>query len=226
MVAVFLGLALVTNAAYGAGKEPVIEVIDGKVTMVAEAVPLSRLLSLWDKAMGTASEVKPELANKTISAQFNDLDPVAAAHKMFQGQSLNYIVISGKGIRVYDLAQGGPATLTGTSPGYVDQPPPSSNLFVQPGQPVQQPVPTTISGQIQNPNPPQPNTANTIFGARPDPNVNPASPSAVMPGTPPPPIGATNPYTLPTAGPIPMNPPASQPSAPGTIPGVTPGTLK
>ena len=44
-----VGLALLPVIAFGAGKGPEIQVVDGKVSMIAEAVPLGRLmrLSIW-----------------------------------------------------------------------------------------------------------------------------------------------------------------------------------
>jgi hypothetical protein len=237
----FISAALlaVVLAGQGAGaKEPTIQVSDGRVSLAAENVPLGRLLSLWDKAMGAASQVKPELANKTISVQFDDLGFEEAVRKMFQGQALNYITV-GKGIRVYDQVQGGPVTTSLTSsPIYSEPPPPTNNLFVQPQQqPFQQPpqvqqLPSPAgAGQPNSPQAP----VNTLFGIRPDPNAaqtqNPQlPPGGVVPGVAPPPLGA-NPFNTapapaagPTATPMP-SPTSQQPLAPGTL-GVTPGTLK
>jgi hypothetical protein len=182
-----LGLALLPIVAFGADKGPEIQVIDGKVSMIAETVPLGRLISLLDRAMGTTSQVKPELANRNISVQFSDLPPDEAIRKIFQGQQLNYFVIAGKGIRVTELIPPGGAVTSSASSSPTFQEPLAANTnpFAQPvGPPPLQPGAPPIGIQPPNPNNQQP--AVTIFGTRPaDPNVlnpNPAVPAYNVPG--------------------------------------------
>ncbi len=52
-------LALLHGTAFAQTPAPEIEVVDGKVSMSVQAMPLSRLLSLLDRAMGLTSQVKP-----------------------------------------------------------------------------------------------------------------------------------------------------------------------
>ncbi len=219
-----LGLALLQGVAYA--DEPKIEVIDGKISITAQAVPLGRFLALFDRAMGLKSEVKPGLENRNLSVQFAGLNFNDAVRKIFQGQPYNYMVIQGKGIRVTDLAQGG-----GTD---------SAPAFTSSSQPISSPINNPIQPQL-NPitNVVQPPPAGTsIFGNPPPaPNANVPNPSAPLsgPGIMPPPIGAasTNPLNNPAGGPAASgnvialpggaSPVPAQPAAPGTLPGATPG---
>jgi hypothetical protein len=219
-----LGLALFQGAAFAAN-EPKIEVIDGKISISAQAVPLGRFLALFDKAMGMKSEVKAGLENRNMSVQFSGLNFNDAVRKIFQGQPYNYVVIQGRGIRVTDLAQGGGAdsqpVFTSSQP--INQP------FNQ--QPFSQPINAPI--QQLNPNPNAPPASNIFGGPAPVPAVtNPNIPLS-GPGVMPPPIGASNPLNAPVGGPnaggnvIPIPgpgaPPPAQPAAPGTLPGASPG---
>jgi hypothetical protein len=219
-----LGLALLQGAAYAAD-EPKIEVIDGKISITAMAVPLGRFLALFDKAMGMKSEIKPGLENRNVSVQFTNLDFNAAVRKIFQGQPYNYIVTAGKGIKITDLADS--SSSSSSSPSFTSS------------QPISNPI-NTINAPIQ---PPQPNPVNnvqpaasSIFGTpTPNPAANTPNPSAPLsgPGVMPPAIGASNPLNTPVGGPnaggnvIPLpggaSPPPAQPAAPGTLPGATPG---
>jgi hypothetical protein len=131
---VFGALIVPHGVLLAADKGPEIQVVDGKISITAEAVPLGRLLSLWDKAWSneTSSTVKPELANQNISVQFVGLPFEDAVQKIFQGQPLNYIVV-GRGIRVTERA----AAMTGTSSPittttYAEPPPISSSPLLQP----------------------------------------------------------------------------------------------
>jgi hypothetical protein len=213
-----LGLALLQGAAFAAD-EPKIEVIDGKISISAQAVPLGRFLGLFDRAMGLKSEIKPGLENRNVSVQFTGLNFNDAVRKIFQGQPYNYVVIQGKGIRVTDLAQGG---------GVSDSP----SFSTSPSQPINAPINSSFQ-QIQ-PNPVNVQPAVSVFGT-PAPVPNPANnnPTAPLsgPGIMPPPVGASNPLNGPAgpnAGgnviglPGPGAPP-SQPPAPGTLPGAMPG---
>src|SRR5215831_12405496 len=117
-------LALATSTAMAAGKAPQIQIIDGKVSMQVEAVPLGRLLRLLDQATGLSSKVPPELANRTVSARFSGLDFDEAVRKLFEGQPFDYIFVAGKGIVVTGLTPStspGTAVAGGPAP-FVDQP--------------------------------------------------------------------------------------------------------
>ena len=212
-----LGLTLLQGVAYAAD-EPKIEVVDGKISMSAQAVSLGRLMGMFDKAMGLKSDVKPEFANQNISVQFSNLGFNDAVKKIFQGQPFNYIVIEGKGIKVTDRSTGG-TTTGGSSSSFDSQP------FNSPVQSFNSPPP--IQQQPNNP------AAANIFGApAPAPNTN-TTPSAPLtgPGVMPPAIGAGNPLNNPTGGnntgaiPIGGVPAPAAPAAPGTL-GATPGTIR
>jgi len=217
-----LGLTLLQGVAYAAD-EPKIDVVDGKISISAQAVPLGRFLKLFDRAMGLNSEVKAGLENQNISVQFTDLTFNDAIRKIFQGQPLNYVVIDGKGIKVTDRAQ------SGASAGVSDSQP-VSNSF----QPVNSPFqPLPLNPQV---NPIQPAVPG-IFGTPPSAAANPpANPTAPLtgPGVMPPAIGASNPLVYPIGGPnaggnvMPGagGPVPSQPAAPGALPGAAPGTVK
>src|SRR4051812_49030184 len=92
-----LGIVLLQGAAYAAD-EPKIEVVDGKISMSAQAVSPDRLLNMFDRAMGTKSEIKNGLGNRNVSVQFTGLNFNEAVKRIFQGQPLNYIAVQGKGI--------------------------------------------------------------------------------------------------------------------------------
>ena len=94
-------------AAYGIAsqKGPEIQIIDGKVSIHAESVTLSRFLHLLDAATGMTSKVSPEFANQKISVRLDGLDLNTAIRKSFQGQPWNYSIVSGKGITIIDRAQ-------------------------------------------------------------------------------------------------------------------------
>ncbi len=154
-----------------AAKGPEIQIIDNKVSINAEAVPLSRLLRLLDLATGMQSQVPPELANRNISVKFSDLTLDDGVRKLFQGQPLDYVVIPGRGIIVTSASQSGSTTEPVppySSPVQVEQP------FVQdfaPPLPANQQQPATIQtpfGAIANPRAGQPiitgNTPLTVPG--------------------------------------------------------------
>ncbi|HVQ65479.1 MAG TPA: hypothetical protein VMT78_13145 [Terriglobia bacterium] len=200
-------LALLQGTVFAQTPAPEIEVVDGKVSMSVQAMPLSRLLSLLDRAMGLTSQVKPELANRTISVRFSGLVLRDAVHKIFEGQPFNYMLVEGKGIRVTDLAQGGPSTSSASSTPFQD----SGPINQAPINPINQPLPGVSPVQqpvnAQGGNPAgQPAQAITPFG--PGTNQNPpaanANPGgATAPGQMPPPIGGTNPLVIPVGAPVP-----------------------
>jgi hypothetical protein len=218
---------------------PEIQVVDGKVSMNVQAVPLGRIVSLVDRAMGLQSKVAPELASRNISVRFNNLPLKDAVQKIFEGQPLNYMLIEGKGINVTGMAQGG-STATPTTSSFdsvqqspINQPPPLPNVApIQPANPV--PV-NPATGQPAVTNAPFPATGNPATA---NPAATTAAPGgAVQPGQMPPPLGAnplpimSQPPVGPPVQPGPPPPGPQQPAAPGTLgatPGavVTPGTVR
>lgn len=217
-------LFLLPGIVYAEGPE--VQMVNGKITMSAQSVPLGQLLSLLDLATGMTSEVTPELANRVLSVRFSDLELREAVRKVFEGQPFNYMLIEGKGIRVTDLAVAGTSTSVPSSSPIVSSfsDPRSSAPLSVPGpiQPVVgQPVNATVqpavssspfggpSGQVQNPSV---NPSNT------------ASPGGVVPGQLPPPLGSTTnpPPSSVIGGPTPLGggltpAPAAQPAGPGTL---------
>jgi len=193
--------ALMVVLTFAAGKGPEIQIIDGKISMQAESVPLARLLRLFDSATGMTSKVPPELANRNVSVRFSGLPFDAAVRKIFEGQSLDYVVIGGKGVIVTAVAQsvpGGPAGAPspfGEQPGFPPQQTFAQDQDAPPGfqlnpqvQPVQgQTVTQTPFGPMQIQQPPQPTA--------------PGFPGAVVPGAQHPqlstgsPFGTLNPFS-------------------------------
>jgi len=234
---VILGLVLLPAVA-SAADGPEIQVVDGKVSMSAQSVPLGRLLEMFDKAVGLSSNVKPELASTNISVQFTDLDVNEAVRKIFEGQPFNYLMIQGKGITVTDRAlrvAATPAPIASspfgdsqpifTSPLQPNVPTPfTQQITVQPQQ--QQPQNLSGNGQTQA-------TGVTPFGPQPTTSNTPANPNQILPGQIPPNPGALNPLISPTGqnssvgGGFPgvQTTAPAQPAGPGTLGGATPGAL-
>lgn len=104
-------LILLAASGFAAGKGPEIQIIDGKVSIQADSVTLSRFLHLLDAATGMTSKVSPEFANQKITVRISDMDLDTAIRKSFQGQPWNYSVVPGKGINILDRA----AAVTGTT---------------------------------------------------------------------------------------------------------------
>lgn len=231
---IVLGLTLLQGAAFGADG-PEIQVVDGKVSMSAQSVPLGRLIEMFDRALGLNSSIKPELASTSISVQFTDLQVNDAVRKIFEGQPFNYMMIEGKGITVTDRALRVATTSTAitSSPFSDSQPifnspvqngvtPFSQQINVQPQ--VQQPQNLNGTGQA-------PTGQATPFGPQPTPNAT-TNPNQVLPGQIPPTAGSLNPLspaganTAPGIGfPGAQTAPPSQPAGPGAIGGATPGVL-
>src|SRR2546422_10590425 len=92
-----LSLATVSIAA---AKGPEVDLVDNKLSINAEAIGLGRLLRLVDLATGMKSKVPPELANRNISVKFSDLNVSDGVRKIFQGQTIDYVVVEGQGIIV------------------------------------------------------------------------------------------------------------------------------
>ena len=86
---------------------PEIEVVDGKITMSALGVPLGRIVTMMDRAMGFQSKVAPEAANRSVSVRIKDLPVKDAVMKILEGQPVNYMLIEGK---VIVATEEGPVT--------------------------------------------------------------------------------------------------------------------
>jgi len=161
-----LALAIPSIAA---AKDPVIQMVDGKLNIQAESVTLKQFLQALDAATGMNSKVSAHLANEKISVRLSGVDLNTAIRKSFQGQPWNYVVAVGKGISVVDRAQLAATTSTGGSSApvqpYVNEirndtlpPLPNPAAFSQTG-PV--PVPVPASANPVTPNQPnQPNPSN------------------------------------------------------------------
>jgi hypothetical protein len=228
-----IAFAQIQSPAQTPAPAPEIEVVDGKISMSALGMPLSRVVSLLDRAMGMKSKVAPEAANRPISVRFKDLPLKDAVQKIFEGQPLNYSLIAGKGIDVSGIAVGGTATSASTFP---DSAP--VNQTPLPGaSPIQPAVPINAAGQPIQPSPlgVQQNPANANNQV---PAANTQPPGAVAPGQLPPAIGGVNPLTQPVGAPavgaaapavgFPLaTPQPQQPSGPGTVggAGATPGAV-
>ncbi len=213
-LAVFVLAGMWTAAAPAAGKGPEIQVINDKLSVDAESVPLSRLLRLLDLATGMKSKVPPDLANRNISAKFSGLDLREGVQKIFQGQPLDYVVIEGAGIIVTAASQSTPASDSASAPAPVYISPPAETFQdFSPPQPVQPPAqqPAMIQtpfGPIANPRAAQavpapnaplnaPGQQNTLFPGQPQPQ--PVQQAPVMP-----PFPGSQPATSPFASPSPF----------------------
>ena len=158
----FVGATL-TLTATGAVKGPDIRIVDNKVSIQAESVPLGRLLRLLDQATGMTSKVPTELANRNISVRFSNLTLDEAVRKIFEGQPIDYFVVQGQSIQVTRLSQAN----TGTKgPVAFTQPAPQDNVFVEDNPPFLPPQQPGVLNQNQ------PAMIQTPFGQIPNPNAN------------------------------------------------------
>jgi hypothetical protein len=166
-----------------AGKGPEIRVMDNKVSMDVESIPLGRLLTLFDRATGLQSTVPAALANRSLSVKFADLEFEDAVRKIFEGQPLDYIVVERQGIIVTALSQ---ASGPDSSPTPAYNPPPQQieqQSFIDENNPPPPFVPPPVPGQAQpiivNPSPfgqqqqqqQQPAMIQTPFGPIPNPRA-------------------------------------------------------
>ena len=167
-----------------AAKGPKIDLLDNKLSIDADTVPLARLLRLLDLATGMTSKVPPELANRNISVKFSGLSLTDGVRKIFEGQPLDYVVIEGRGVIVTAASQ----NLSGTEtvPAYAAGPGQPEQPFVQDfQQPTVQPVIPGQPGVIGQPGiagqPPQqqPATLQTPFGPVVNPRAQPNQPLSV-----------------------------------------------
>jgi hypothetical protein len=177
----FLALALIsllfTLNGVAAGAGPEIRIIDNKVSIQAEAIPLSRLLRLFDQATGLTSKVPPELANRNVSVRFSNVTFDEAIRKIFEGQPLDYVFVEGRGI----IVTGNSQTLTAArnTPGAPSAPPPQETMNEENnfppfmpanGQQPQMGIPGAVNGANGAQN--QPAMIQTPFGAIPNPRAN------------------------------------------------------
>jgi hypothetical protein len=204
-------IALLAGSAAAAGKAPEIQIIDGKVSMQADTVPLGRLLRLLDSATGMTSKVPPELSNRNVSVRFTGLPFDAAIHKLFEGQPLDYVLIKGKGVVVTALAQQTASSAVGGGPSPFNESP----QFPQAGF-VQDPT----ESPVFNPNPPvqavQPNVIQSPFGPLPvqqqppQPVPVPGGAGQVIPNGAVAPFGTLNPFSSNPVNPAPGQPGGNQ----------------
>ena len=102
-----LGLAVVLSTSAGANdRKPLeIKVVDDRISIHAEAVPLGWFLVLLDRVAGTKSTVPAVLANRNVSAQFTGLPLDKAVKKIFEGLALDYLVLEDTRIVVTAVSQ-------------------------------------------------------------------------------------------------------------------------
>jgi hypothetical protein len=178
LVAGCLSVCLVTSLS-AAAKGPEIDLVDNKLSINADSIPLGRLLRLLDLATGMQSKVPPDLAGRSISVKFSGLPLEDGLRKIFQGQPIDYVVVSGQGVIVTAISQtlGAPESASANNSqqppaqSFPQQPPdqaftqefPAAGV-VQPGVPVpgQPPIPgqPVIPGMPQQ----QPAMIQTPFG--------------------------------------------------------------
>src|SRR5215468_5299250 len=128
-VVVFACMSMLCIGVQAYAKGPEVDLVDNKLSINAEAIPLSRLLQLLDLATGMKSKVPPELANRNISVKFSGLTLSDGVRKMFQGQPFDYVMVPGQGITVTAPSQ---ATASGELPATPSSPPPAVQSFDQP----------------------------------------------------------------------------------------------
>ena len=162
-------------ASVAAGKDPEFKMVDGKLSIQAEAITLRQFLQYLDAATGMTSKVNPQLANEQISVRLEGLDLNAAIRKSFQGRPWNWAVVNGKGVNVIDRATAISATSSG---------------------PASAPIQSFIEPPRNEPLPPQPQVAAPFPATGPVPapaNATPASQPAGASNLPPSPGGPTPP---------------------------------
>src|SRR5215472_6706407 len=108
--AIISALLAAPCVAAGPDKGPEVDLVDNKLSINAQTIPLGRLMRLLDMATGMKSKVPPELTNRNISVSFSDLSLTDGVRKIFQGQPIDYVLIEGQGVVVTASSQ----TLTGT----------------------------------------------------------------------------------------------------------------
>ena len=195
-LAALLLAASVATGALAAGKGPEINLVNNKLSIDAESVPIGRLLRLLDLATGMKSKVPPELANRNISVKFSGLTLEEGVRKMFQGQPFDYVVLGGQGVIVTSAAQTVPGAggetnpVYSPAPGQVMAPQPIEQPFTPDFPPVAVPQPGFVPQPQQMPPQQQPAIIQTPFG----PIANPRAGQPIVGGI------------APTAPPVQQNP--------------------
>jgi hypothetical protein len=138
-----------------------IQVVDGQISIDAEAVALGRLLKFFDRVAGTESTVPTELENRNVSVQFHALDLAHAVKKIFEGLPLDYVVLEHGRIVVTAVA----GTLTAGAGGV---PVPANNTVQASRQPfaVEEP-PVAAANPFQSPGVNLAASANGVGGTAP-----------------------------------------------------------
>ena len=77
-----------------------VRIVDGRVSIQAQAAPLGELLAMLDRVAGTESTVRADLAERSVSAWFTALSLDDAVDKIFEGSGLDYVVMGGRRIVV------------------------------------------------------------------------------------------------------------------------------
>ena len=244
LTSVFAAFVLFAGIALAAPQGPDVRVVDGKLTVNANSVPLSLLLQQFDAATGMNSRAPAELANRPVSVQFADLPIDAAITKIFQGQMLDYIYVGGRGIVVTAVSQTTPLPNTVATPFPREAPAPDQAGFA-PGFAPDQPFPVDPNdspavnqGFINQGAPgsagpggqPQPAMIQTPFGPIPNPRLNQGNSNVPQTGTPP--AGTViNPFGNPFGGAVPagqqptvLQPPTAAPNPFGNPTASSPGT--
>src|SRR5881409_3418790 len=214
-----LFLSTMITGSFAAGKGPEINLVDNKLSINAETIPLGRLLRLLDLATGMQSKVPPELADRNISVKFSGLTVEDGVRKIFQGQPFDYVIVERQRVIITSASQTNPATEAAPvynapqqqmpfTPQPIEQPftqdfPPVP--MPQPGMPQPQQQPATIQtpfGPIANPRAgqpvpqivpaPAPGQQNPLFPGQP------LNQPGIVGGTPTPtPFGAPSPFGAP-----------------------------
>src|SRR2546425_1597377 len=104
-VATLLVILAMSAGAFAAGKGPEIDLVDNKLSINAETIPLGRLLRLLDLATGMQSKVPAELAERNISVKFSGLSLEDGVRKIFQGQPFDYVIVERRGVIVTSASQ-------------------------------------------------------------------------------------------------------------------------
>jgi hypothetical protein len=174
----------------GLAQTPEVRMVNGKLSIQAEAAPLGSLLEMLDRSTGMNSKVPPELANRNVSVQFTDLSLNEGVRKIFEGQRLDYVFLGGRGIIVTSVSQ---ASLPAESAPFSAQPTISSEPFNQnPFNPIQNDAFVPAAQPAPQPGQPgqQPAMIQTPFGPIPNPRANQGAQPVPVPGQ--------NPQALPT----------------------------
>jgi hypothetical protein len=169
--AAFILILMVSMGA--AAKGPEVNLVDDRISINAENIPLSRLLQLVDMATGMKSKIPAELGSRNVSVKLSDLNLTEAVRKIFQGQPLDYVMIEGQGIVVMRASQTGPTSSASSAP-----PPAYNPGLAQQPQPNEQPFSQDFAAPVPGQIPPigqqgqQPGTVQTPFGPMANPRTN------------------------------------------------------